>query len=96
MMGRNFARCFSFYASRVDLNSESVDGRTHLIDRHELLSSVCLCFRQWHELDVLWRTCFVVEGRRNRVEVVSADSDELPASTNVLVQLVLEINERCV
>ena len=70
-----------------------VNGRTHLVDRHQLLCGVRLVFGQRYKLDVLRRSCLIPERCLDGIEVVRADGDELPSPAEILMQLVLQVDE---
>ena len=66
---------------------------THLKDGHELLGGVRLGLPERGKANISRRQRLVREWWSERVEVVCPDRDELPAPTDVLVQLVLQVNE---
>ena len=69
---------------------------THLVDRHQLLSSVLLVLVKRRKLDVLRWTGLIAERSADGVEVVGTDSDELAAAADILVELVLKLNKRVI
>ena len=67
-----------------------------LVVFHELRGVELAGLLQGRELDILGRVRFVREGSLYRAEVVRADGDERAPAADVLVQLILEIDERVV
>ena len=66
----------------------------YLVESHQLFSIIALSLAQRCKLDVLRGSCLIAERREKGVQVMSSDSNQLPPSANVLVQLVLQVNER--
>jgi hypothetical protein len=46
------------------------------------------------ELDICWRTSVIVEGPSNGVQVVGSDGHKSPLSAEVVVEFVLDVQER--
>lgn len=67
-----------------------------LVDCHELSSSVLSVLIQRRKLDLVRVLAHVPERALDRIQVVRADGDKLALATQVLVQLVLEVDERLV
>ena len=57
----------------------------YFVDSHELLCSVCLCLVQWNKLYVLGRLGFVAERRRDCVQVMCTNGNELSLAADVLM-----------
>lgn len=66
----------------------------HLVDRHELLGCILLILPQRCKFDVLWSPRFIPEGALQGIEIVRSYRYKLSASTDILMQLVLQIDER--
>mmetsp|Transcript_31483 Transcript_31483/g.82249 ORF Transcript_31483/g.82249 Transcript_31483/m.82249 type:complete len:210 (+) Transcript_31483:933-1562(+) len=64
--------------------------------REKLVCVHGLCLRERHEVDVGRLHRAVPEGRRQRVEIVSADRHQRPSPAHVVVHAVLQVEERVV
>lgn len=70
--------------------------QAHLVADHQLGGGALDVPVQRRKLDLVWISAHVPERSLDRVKVVSTDSDESPLTAQVLVQLVLEGDERLV
>jgi hypothetical protein len=68
----------------------------HLVDSHELVSGIVFFLVERSKLDLGRHAGLVSEGRLQSVKIMGANSNELPATANILVQLVLQVDERLV
>lgn len=66
----------------------------HLINSHKLFSGVLSGLSERGEFDILWPSCLVSEGWLQGIKVVCADSNELTPPTDVLMQLILQVDKR--
>ena len=66
----------------------------YLVHRHKLFCRIGLVFTQRDELDVLRGSSLVSERRLERIQVMSSNCHQLPPSTDILVQLVLQVYDR--
>jgi len=51
---------------------------------------------QWNELDLFWRKSFIRERSFDRVKIVRSYRDKRPLPGQILMQFVLQSNERLV
>lgn len=70
--------------------------KSYLVYGHQFLGSVLRIPVKWCKLDLFRVLAHVSERSLDSVQIMRADSNELPHSTKVLVKLVLKINERFV
>lgn len=68
----------------------------HLVECHQFLRSVCLVLIEGCKFDVLRRKSLISEGPLEGIQIMGSNGDQLPTATDVLVQLVLEVDEGCV
>ena len=71
-------------------------SRKYLVNRHQLFGSVRLFLREWNKLDGVWISGLVSERGFDRVEVVCTDRDQPAPPSNILMELVLKVDERCI
>jgi len=85
----NNGQIFSQMAIRLQYASTNESfGRSQIayfIDRHQFFCGICLCLVQRDELYVLGRLGLVAEWRRDGIQIVCADGNELSFPTDVLV-----------
>lgn len=82
--------------SKHDGTNNALQCITNLIELHKLFSIHFLCFIQGSEFHVLGRKCFICKGTLDSVIVMSTNGHQRSLSGEVLVQFVLEGNERVV
>lgn len=70
--------------------------KSYLVYGHQFLGSVLRIPVKWCKLDLFRVLAHVSERSLDSVQIMRADSNELPHSTKILVKLVLKINERFV
>lgn len=68
--------------------------RTHLVDGHQLCGCVLLVLAERHKLDICRLSGLISEGWGESIEIMSAYRNELSPSADVLMQLVLQVDER--
>ena len=69
-------------------------SQTHLVDGHQLFSRALNILVQRRKLDLLRVFAHVPERSLNRIEVVRSNGDESTLTTQILVKLVLQVDER--
>ena len=69
-------------------------SRTHLVDGHQLCCRELLVLVERHKLDVSWLSGLISERRGESIEIMCAYCNKLSPSADVLMQLVLQVDER--
>lgn len=68
--------------------------RTHFVDGHQLCCCVLFVLVERHKLDISWLSGLISERWGECIEIMGAYCNKLSPSADVLMQLVLQVDER--
>lgn len=71
-----------------------VQGLSYIVEIHQFFPIQFACLIQRHEADVLWGKRFVREWALNRVEIMGTDGYKSSLAGEILVELILQGDER--
>ena len=68
--------------------------RTHFVDGHQLRCCVLLVLVERYKLDISWLSGLISERWGDSIEIMGAYCNKLSPSADVLMQFVLQVDER--
>lgn len=69
-------------------------GLSYIVEIHQFFPVQFACLIQGHEADVLWWKRFVREWALNRIEIMGSDGDKSSLAGEILMELILQGDER--